>query len=129
MTRINVQPDSLVQVLEQIQMVLSAIPEERRLKALLICEEMITNQIRHAVFSEGAPEIIVQIKLLKNGLLELLFQDNGDMFDLLKHSDPDMTKELIDTIPGGLGIYLVKEYAEKIRYGYEKGLNIVKIYV
>ncbi|WP_035246625.1 ATP-binding protein [Desulfogranum mediterraneum] len=125
--QVKVHPEALSQALLEIEGGLSALPEDRRLKALLICEEIVTNQLRHADFEGRIPEISVQISMEKNEKIRLLFQDNGALFNPLQASDPDLSTELQDCTPGGLGIYLVKQSAETIRYSYEDEHSILEV--
>ncbi len=52
------------------------------------------------------------------------FIDSGKPYDPLAKEDPDIGLDLDDTPIGGLGIFLVKETMDDVRYEYTDGQNI-----
>ena len=55
------------------------------------------------------------------------FLDNGKPFDPLAKEDADISPEALEAREGGLGILLVKETMDDVRYVYEGGKNILTI--
>lgn len=51
------------------------------------------------------------------------FADSGVPYDPLKRPDPDITLPAEERTVGGLGIFLVKQYADETMYRYEAGKN------
>ena len=59
--------------------------------------------------------------------LEITFADKGVPYDPLKKKDPNVALKLEDREAGGLGIFMVKQSMEDMRYKYENGQNILTI--
>ena len=95
-------------------------------KIMFIAEEIITNIIRHGDFGTNEKQISFNLDI-KNNILT--FMDNAKEFNMLTHPDPDITLDIKERVPGGLGIYLTKKYAKSIKYSYENGFNILKLYI
>ena len=57
----------------------------------------------------------------------LTFMDNGEPFDPLKRSDPNVQLSAEERGIGGLGIFLVKQTMDEVRYRYEYGTNILTL--
>ena len=70
--------------------------------------------------------IEVQITNRPNGV-EVVFKDNGKQYDPLKKDDPDITLPPEERPIGGLGIYMVKQIADQVRYQYKDGKNILTL--
>lgn len=52
----------------------------------------------------------------KKGKITLIIEDNGIFYNPLKNREPDVVKGAKERNPGGLGIYLMKHFSEKITY-------------
>ena len=59
--------------------------------------------------------------------LEMTFTDKGVPYDPLKKKDPDITLKPEDRAAGGLGIFMVKQSMDDMRYRYENGQNILTL--
>ena len=59
--------------------------------------------------------------------VSITFIDNGKPYDPLAKEDPDVSLSAEKRHIGGLGIYLVKQNMEDIRYEYKNGKNILTI--
>lgn len=127
MSRIKINPEAFPQALVEIESHLSQLSEAKQAKALLICEEILTNQLRHADFANTLPEITLEIGLSKMQQLHLVFQDNSQPFNPLKYPEPDLDNSLEECTPGGLGIYLVKQYALSLSYCYRDNKNRLEV--
>ena len=57
------------------------------------------------------------------GQLVVEFGDQGTEFDLLQAPPPDLALDLDQRRAGGLGIFLVKQFAQTIAYRREHGWN------
>lgn len=91
------------------------------LQAKLVIEEIFVNIVNYS----NADYIIVNVESHKN--LEIEFVDNGNKFNPLLKEDPEAPKSLDDANIGGLGIMLVKNYADDLTYTYENDENRLKI--
>lgn len=81
----------------------------------LALEELFTNALRHGG-CEGM-EDAVHIRLEREGdgvLVE--FCDRGAAFDPLSAPAPDLESPLVDRLPGGLGVHLVRQIMSDLRY-------------
>jgi anti-sigma regulatory factor (Ser/Thr protein kinase) len=96
-------------------------------KATFVCEEILTNLVRHANFENSTPDVSLNLDTLEQEALLLTFKDNAQSFNLLEYPDPKIGGDLEETELGGLGIYLTKQYAKNIQYCYENECNILKV--
>ncbi len=124
---VKIEPKKLEEVLQKIETFFCKLDDNLRFKMMLICEEVITNQIRHANFEKKEPDILFCFNTNKNNNSILIFKDNAKKFNPLKKEDPDVTKSLEDTKLGGLGIFMIKKYSKKLYYEYSNNYNILKI--
>lgn len=63
----------------------------------------------------------------KEGMAVLRFQDDGKAYNPLEKKDPDIEAELEDRDIGGLGIYLVKQQMDEMKYEYREGKNCLTL--
>ena len=59
--------------------------------------------------------------------MTIQFRDWGKPFDPLAREDADITLSAEDRKIGGLGIYMVKNSMDDVRYQYENGQNVLTI--
>ena len=57
----------------------------------------------------------------------LQFRDNGVQYNPLERQDPNLNAPPEERDKGGLGIYIVKQYADDIEYEYKDNTNILTI--
>jgi len=57
----------------------------------------------------------------------LTFIDSGIPYNPLAKEDPDITLSAEERQIGGLGIYIVKNSMEEVKYRYEDGKNIISL--
>ena len=124
---IFITADNLEDTFKTIQKSTQSLDKRLAHKVVFICEEIITNMVTHADFGDTIPDISLDIKLKED--VELVFKDNAKEFNILKYPQPDITLDVDSRDLGGLGIYLIKEYAKTIKYSYENGYNILRIKV
>jgi serine/threonine-protein kinase RsbW len=89
----------------------------------LAVEEIVTNIIMHGY--EGHTG---EIRITANtalGTIEIRIEDNAPRFNPLSVPDPDLTTDLPDRRPGGLGIFLSRKVMNDVIYRNEKGKNIL----
>ena len=119
----------LEQALAKIEHYLSSYAPQKAFKILLICEEMMTNLRQHANFQDNPPVITLSLNMIAQDQAELIITENAKPFDLLAFPKPDTTIPLKERQTGGLGLYLIKKYAQSIDYNYANGCNIYRIMV
>ena len=100
---------------------------ELTFKLMLAIEEAATNVVSYA-FAEMPPPHRIQIRIDIDGhrcIAEVI--DNGRPFDPSAAPPPDLTGPLDERDPGGLGIHLIRNMADRIEYRREDGQNRLRI--
>ena len=98
-----------------------------RIQIDVAVEEIFVN-IAHYAYegSEGTAEIIVHIEdSPKTAVME--FRDSGVRFDPLERPDPDTTLSADQRQIGGLGIFLVRNIMDSVKYARKEGKNILSM--
>ncbi len=90
-------------------------------------EEIFVNIASYA-YDKEIGVAVVQVEMLNEPLsVEITFIDNGKQYDPLAKPDPDITLSAKERKKGGLGIYMVKNSMDDMRYEYRDGKNILTI--
>lgn len=90
-------------------------------------EELFVNIASYA-YDQEIGVAVVQVEMLDDPLsIEITFIDNGKQYDPLAKPDPDITLAAKERKKGGLGIYMVKNSMDDMRYEYKEGKNILTI--
>ena len=90
-------------------------------------EELFVNIASYA-YDQEIGFAVVQVEMLADPLsVEITFIDNGKQYDPLAKPDPDITLAAKERKKGGLGIYMVKNSMDDMRYEYKEGKNILSI--
>jgi len=90
-------------------------------------EELFVNIASYA-YDKEIGVAVVQVEMLNEPLsVEITFIDNGKQYDPLANPDPDTTLAAKERKKGGLGIYVVKNSMDDMRYEYRDGKNILTI--
>jgi anti-sigma regulatory factor (Ser/Thr protein kinase) len=99
------------------------LPEAQMDELDLLVEEIFMNIARHS-YPDGASGV-VNVMYSVSGPAELVveFSDQGVEFNPLALSAPDLVLDLAERRAGGLGVFLVKEFADSLSYRREQGWN------
>ncbi len=90
-------------------------------------EEIFVNIASYA-YDQDIGVAVVQVEMPDDPLsVEITFIDNGKQYDPLAKPDPDTTLPAKERKKGGLGIYMVKNSMDDMRYEYKEGKNILTI--
>ncbi|MCK9490619.1 MAG: ATP-binding protein [Sulfurimonas sp.] len=119
--------DQLEGTLLKIEEYLDGADEKTKFKAMFICEELLTNLVRHADFEGRTPSITIEIETDKKSGFIMEYRDNSKAFNLQDHKDPNIDAQIQERELGGLGIYLVKKYAPNLEYKQEGGFNVLRL--
>jgi serine/threonine-protein kinase RsbW len=98
-------------------------PEDDILDTQLAVEEAITNIIVHG-YRDAGGEITVSCRA-GNGNVEVRLEDRAGPFDPLTIPEPDLASEVEERKIGGIGIFLIRQVMDEIRYRFEEGKNIL----
>lgn len=99
------------------------LPESRLNELDLLVEEVFMNIVRHS-YPEGLPgPVSICCLIAAPGELAVEFGDQGPEFNPLNLSPPDLTLDLADRPIGGLGVFLLKAFADSLSYRREHGWN------
>lgn len=93
----------------------------------LAVEEIFVNIAHYAYNPETGPAT-VRVEVRPDGsAVTITFIDHGIPYDPLAKEDPDITVQAESRQIGGLGIFLVKQTMDDIRYEYKNGRNILTV--
>ena len=91
---------------------------------LIIAEELFVNFVHHGGAADGQFE--VQIAETENGI-HMRVLDDGAAFNPLASPDADTDAPLENRDIGGLGLHLVRQFAEDLTYQREGNRNVVEL--
>jgi anti-sigma regulatory factor (Ser/Thr protein kinase) len=95
--------------------------------ALQLClDEAVANIIEHGHGDARAREIVAGVARERSDIV-LTIEDDGGPFDLTTIPAPQRRKSLEDTPIGGLGIHLIRQFANAIEYRREGGRNRLRL--
>ncbi|MBU1077427.1 MAG: ATP-binding protein [Spirochaetes bacterium] len=94
-------------------------------KVQLVVDEIVTNIIKYGYKKEEENTIIVNIRSFQN-LFTITIKDNAKYFNPMEHTLPDLNKHKELKKTGGLGIFMTRQYVDKLDHDYQNG-NILKI--
>ncbi len=102
-------------------------PMRTMLQLRLAIEEIFVNIASYA-YSPEIGEAEIRCEVLHDPLRVVIqFLDSGQPFDPLAREEADTSEEALMSREGGLGILLVKNTMDDVRYSYENGKNILTI--
>ena len=102
------------------------LPDPKVFGINLALDELITNVVMHGFGGVKDPEILVRLRI-EAGKLVLIMEDDGRPFDPTQDSKPDLTSEVAERPIGGLGLHLVKNFADRLSYEFVDGRNRVTV--
>ena len=92
----------------------------------LALDELITNAVTHGFTGVTEPRIDIGLRV-DGRTLVLTIEDNGQPFDPMADSHPDLDSPLEAREIGGLGLHLVKTFASRVDYRYVDGRNCLTL--
>jgi len=94
----------------------------------LALEEIFMNVVMHGVRPESMPLVQVSLNRVADSVT-MTVEDDGPQFDPLSLPPPDLSTGLAERPVGGLGVFLVRELMDTVRYervGARNQLRMVK---
>ncbi len=100
---------------------------ETRHATMLIVEELFANAVRYGYDEDEADTIIISARY-QQGTMRLTIRDRARPFDVsAPPRRPDETLSLEDMEVGGLGLFLVHEFAQSITQDRDGATNVTEI--
>ena len=127
--KLQANDDTLYTVLDAIEAHLdeNECPNDVKTRILIAVEEIYVN-IAHYAYGGNEGEAQVQMDVSQDPrCCQVVFRDKGIPYNPLEKEDPDISLSAGEREIGGLGIYMVKQYMDKVEYRYEEGYNILTI--
>lgn len=107
----------VTEVAEEIQ-----IPAMERNKIILAVDEAVSNIIEHAYDSFSAGRNTIQIKFeSESEFVKITIIDSGREFDPTEIKDPDIKIHITEGRKNGLGIFLMRQIMDEVRYTFKAG--------
>lgn len=103
-----------------------ALPDDLRHDMYVAVEELVSNVIRHGSTPGRRPRITVDLACRPDAFTAMV-SDGGPPFNPLSIAPPDVTAPLADRSIGGLGILLVRQLTDDVRYRRRMGRNHVRL--
>ena len=90
-------------------------------------EELFVN-ICHYAYAPAAGDAVIRVGMHEDPLsVEISFIDSGIPYNPLEKPDPDTTLSVRQRKKGGLGIFMVKQSMDDVKYEYRDGKNTLTI--
>jgi serine/threonine-protein kinase RsbW len=100
------------------------LPPEPEMDATLALEEILSNVIRHGCDPAREYDIRVRISIGRKDY-EIEVSDDATPYNPLLRPDPNLDLPIEQRTAGGLGVFLVKQIADELRYQFQDGRNIL----
>ncbi len=104
----------------------NGLPEPTVFMINLALDELVTNSVMHGFSGVRDPRIDIGLQVEGDRLL-LTVEDNGRRFDPTADTNPDLESDLVNRPIGGLGLHLVKSFANRMHYEYRDGRNCLAL--
>ena len=98
------------------------LPDQQIYMINLALDELITNTVSYGLRGVNRPRIEISLRLDSDSLI-LTIVDNGQQFDPTQNTNPDLSSPVDARPVGGLGLHLIKTFADRVRYQYAEGRN------
>jgi len=105
----------------------AGLPEQAVFDMTLACEEIFVNIASYA-YPDGEGELTLRWSDdAEKRRLTLVFEDSGVPFDPLQKEEPNLSVPFQERKIGGLGIMMVRQRMDCVRYAYRDGKNVLTI--
>ena len=102
-------------------------PIKTQMQINIAVEEIFVNIASYAYAPETG-SVRIRLQAVKDPARALItFEDSGVPYDPLAKEDPDVTLSAEERKIGGLGIYMVKQSMDHVRYEHKDGKNILTL--
>jgi len=101
------------------------LPPSAALELDLVIEELFTNMVKYS--PEGGREIEIQLERSGPVITAVLRDFDVEPFDVTRAPEVDITRPLEERRSGGLGLHLVRQIAESLRYDYRDRTSTITV--
>ena len=98
------------------------LPEDLEVPVVMCLEEVLSNVLRHGCDPDETYDIRVRVELLDAGI-EVEVSDDARPFDPLSVPPPNLNVSLEERKAGGMGVFLVRNLMDEVRYEHKLGRN------
>ena len=98
------------------------LPDQQIYMINLALDELITNTVSYGLRGIARPKIEVGLQVDDASLI-LSIVDNGQKFDPTESTNADVSSPVDERPIGGLGLHLIKAFADRVKYEYAGGKN------
>ena len=98
------------------------LPDQQIYMINLALDELITNTVSYGLRGVARPKIEIALQV-SDTMLVLSMVDNGRKFDPTESMHPDLSLPVEERPIGGLGLHLIKTFADRVKYEYAEGRN------
>lgn len=102
------------------------VPEKIVSDIHLIVDEGCTNVINYA-YPPGEPGDIELSCAVKDGIAAITIRDWGAPFDPINVAAPDLSLDIDERPIGGLGVFLMKKFSDRLEYRRKEDTNLLTI--
>ena len=92
----------------------------------LALDELFTNVVSYGIDNQAHQQVSFSLDYC-DGIIRIVVTDSGRPFDPTSAPDPERNVPLEKHPIGGLGIFLIRQYTDKIEYRRENEKNIVTL--
>lgn len=96
--------------------------DEQLTQVILSVDEAFTNAVKHAYTNSTSGRIDIKVVINQNSL-KISIIDYGRGFDPSKVEKKDITKYVQKMQRGGLGLFLIKSFMDKVEYKLQPGIR------
>ena len=123
---IEAKTENLNEVLAFIASELEAagFPIKLQTQISIAAEEIFVN-IAHYAYNPEVGGVVIRISIDGNVTIE--FEDRGKPYNPLEKANPNINVPLEEREIGGLGVFMVKQIMDNVKYKYKDGKNILTI--
>lgn len=104
------------------------LPVETASQLNLVLDEIVSNTIRYGCTEERDYHLQVSLRL-SGQAIEIELEDDATPFNPLEVPPPDLEASLDDRAIGGMGLHLVRHFADDVSYRHDGHLNHLKLTV
>ena len=102
-------------------------PMDIKIQIDIAVEEIFVNIASYA-YNPEIGTAVIRVELQEDPLSVIMtFMDHGMPYDPLAKEDPDVTLSADEREIGGLGIFMVKQSMDQVKYEYKNGQNILYV--